>query len=182
VETLKAKHAFDIFALKRGVKIKHYHADNGQFVDKAWKDGIDQENQGITYCGVNDHWQNGIAKRHIWDLKEQAQTMILNAQHHWPEATLAHMWPYAVCTACTMFNDAPSLKGERKDSTPFEQFASMKILAEPQHHHTFGCPVYVLDNVLQQGKSLKTWMSRAQVGGTLASPLCMPEVWHSCSI
>jgi hypothetical protein len=68
-ETRKAKRAFGLYAREWGIKIRHYHADNGRFVDNAWKDALLEENQAITYCGVNAHWQNGIAERRIHDLK-----------------------------------------------------------------------------------------------------------------
>ena len=166
-ETLKAKDAFELYARERGVRIRHYHADNGRFVDNAWKEGLAQENQGITYCGVNAHWQNGIVERRIRDLKEQTRTMLLHSQHHWPEATSTSLWPYALRTACSIFNDAPTLKGDKKDQTPHELFTGMKISAEIRHHHTFGCPVYVLATPLQQGQSLAAWMARARVGVNL---------------
>jgi hypothetical protein len=67
--------AFELYARERGITIRHYHADNGRFVDNAWKNALLEENQGITYCGVNTHWQNGIAERRIRDLKEQSRTM-----------------------------------------------------------------------------------------------------------
>jgi hypothetical protein len=35
-ETIKAKLAFEQFAANHFVKIKHYHADNGQFADNAF--------------------------------------------------------------------------------------------------------------------------------------------------
>jgi hypothetical protein len=57
-ETLKAKRAFELFARDCGVRIKHYHADNRRFVDNMWKNAL-----GITYCGVNAHWQNGVAEQ-----------------------------------------------------------------------------------------------------------------------
>jgi hypothetical protein len=83
LETLKAnKHAFELYARERGVIIRHYHANNGQFVDNERKESLLQENQGITYCGVNAHWQNGVAERRIQDLKEQSRTMLLHAEHH----------------------------------------------------------------------------------------------------
>jgi hypothetical protein len=167
METMKAKRAFELYARERGVKVLHYHANNGRFVDNAWNEGLDQENQGITYCGVNAHWQNGIAERRIRDLKEQTRTMLLHAQHHWREATSTSLWPYALGTACHVFNDAPSLKGEHKDKMPNEMFTETTISAEIWHHHTFGCPVYVLQNALQQGKLLAAWLSRARVGVNL---------------
>ena len=166
-ETLRAKDAFELYARDRGVQIKRYHADNGRFVDNAWKEGLAQENQSITYCGVNAHWQNGIAERRIRDLKEQARTMLLHAEHHWPEATSTSLWPYALRTPSQVFNDAPTLKGDHKDQTPRELFTRMRISAEVRHHHTFGCPVYVLASPLQQGKSLTAWMARARVGVNL---------------
>jgi hypothetical protein len=36
-ETMLAKQAFEKFAVEHGVRIIHYHCDNGQFADNAWK-------------------------------------------------------------------------------------------------------------------------------------------------
>jgi hypothetical protein len=36
-ETMLAKQAFEKFAAKHGVRVLHYHCDNGQFSDNAWK-------------------------------------------------------------------------------------------------------------------------------------------------
>jgi hypothetical protein len=60
-----------------------------------------------------------------------------------------------------LFNNAPTLKGANKDKTPHKLFTGTKISAEIRHHHTFGCPVYVLQNALQAGKSLPAWLLRA---------------------
>jgi hypothetical protein len=157
-ETLKAKHAFELYARERGVKVKNYHANNGRFVDNAWREGLAQENQGITYCRVNVHWQIGITQR---DLKERTLTMMLHAQHHWPDAVATSLWLYAMRTASHVFNDTPTLQGDHKDKTPREIFTGVRISAEVRHHHTFGCPVYMTERSLQQGKSLSVWMSRA---------------------
>jgi hypothetical protein len=35
-ETIDAKHAFERFAAEHGVKIAHYHCDNGRFADTAF--------------------------------------------------------------------------------------------------------------------------------------------------
>ena len=35
-ETVMAKHAFERSAEQHGVKIFHYHADNGRFADKSF--------------------------------------------------------------------------------------------------------------------------------------------------
>jgi hypothetical protein len=164
LETLKAKHAWELFAWERGKVIKNYHADNGRFVDNARKDSLLEENQGITYCGVNAHWQNGIAERCIRYLKEQSRTIFIHAEHHWPDAVNTSLWPYTMCNTCHIFNDAPTLKGPHKDRTPNEVFSGIKIAPETRHHHTFGCHVYVAATQVQAGKSLPAWMSRAKVG------------------
>jgi hypothetical protein len=123
-----------------------------------------KKNQGITYCSVNAHWQNGITERWIRDLKEQTRTMLLHAQHHWPDAVATSLWPYAMRTASHVLNDAPTLQGNHKDKTPSREiFTGVKISAEVRHHHTFGCPVCVTERSLQQGKSLSVWMARARV-------------------
>jgi hypothetical protein len=71
-KTLEAKHAFERFAAKHGVKIAHYHCDNGQFADTPFIRSCEESRQKITFCGVNTHFQNGIAERAIRDLSESA--------------------------------------------------------------------------------------------------------------
>ena len=83
-ETVLAKQSFERFARDYGVKILHYHAGNGRFADNGFIQACKDNNQGITYCGINVHFQNGIAEKRIWDLQEQARTMLLFAVHKWP--------------------------------------------------------------------------------------------------
>ena len=71
-ETVLAKQSFECFARDHGVKILHYHADNGRFADNGFIQACKDNNQGITYCGVNAHFQNGVAEKRIRDLQEQA--------------------------------------------------------------------------------------------------------------
>jgi hypothetical protein len=39
-ETVKGKEAFEAYAKAHGVRIKHYHADNGRFKDNAFLKSI----------------------------------------------------------------------------------------------------------------------------------------------
>ena len=62
-ETIEGKKAFEYEARQLGIRIEHYHADNGIFKAKEWvQDCIDNE-QGLTFCGVNAHHQNGVAEK-----------------------------------------------------------------------------------------------------------------------
>ena len=62
-ETVQAKIAFERYSQERGVHIRHYHADNGRFANKGFINNCQLSNQCLTYCGVNDHFQNGIAEK-----------------------------------------------------------------------------------------------------------------------
>ena len=55
-ETVQAKHAFERAAEQRGVKIIHYHADNGRFADNAFIEDCNAQRQSLSYCGVNAHF------------------------------------------------------------------------------------------------------------------------------
>ncbi len=56
-ETMLVKQAFEKFAAEHGVRILHYHCDNGQFAGTAWKQSCKASRQGLTFCGVNAHFQ-----------------------------------------------------------------------------------------------------------------------------
>ena len=79
-ETVEVKQAFEAFAATHGVTIRHYHADNGRFQDKLFHQAIHKEKQMHSFCGINAHFQNGIAEKRIRDLQDNARTMLLHAQ------------------------------------------------------------------------------------------------------
>ena len=159
-ETLKAKMAFEKYASSRGVTVRHWHCDNGRFADKLWRESCDAKGQTMSYCGVNAHFQNGVAEKRIRDLCDAARTMIIHAHRHWPTAITPHLWPYAVRHANDMLNHTLP-KGN--SLTPAEIFSGTRVTANPRHWHTWGCPVYVLDNALQAGQKINKWNSRARV-------------------
>ncbi len=64
-ETLAAKNTFEQFAKQHGMSILHYHANNGRFADNMFMAACEQQRQQLTFCGVNAHFQNGIAERDI---------------------------------------------------------------------------------------------------------------------
>ncbi len=72
-ETMEAKQAFKHFAKKHDIRILHYHCNNGRFADNAFKNSCSAKRQQLTFCGVNAHFQNGIAEKAIRDLQESAR-------------------------------------------------------------------------------------------------------------
>ncbi len=97
-ETMLAKQLFEKFAAEYGVCILHYHCDNGQFADNAWKQSCKASCQQLTFCGVNANFQNGIAERAIWDRQRapaSSYSMLVLAGQQWCILCCGH-------TPCTM--------------------------------------------------------------------------------
>jgi hypothetical protein len=162
-ETVEAKIAFERFASKVNVKVKSYQADNGRFAENKFMAAIKESGQTITFCGVNAHFQNAVAERRIRTLQDQARTMLIHAQHRWPKAIDAHLWPYALRVANEVHNSTPSV-GREDHKSPFELFARSEVTPNLNHFQPFGCPVFVLDNKMQSGKKLPKWEVRSRMG------------------
>jgi Reverse transcriptase (RNA-dependent DNA polymerase) len=160
-ETIEAKEAFERWSLSHGVKIKHYHADNGRFAETAFMAHVAKSGQTISFCGVNAHFQNGKAERRIRTLQDQARSQMLHAKSKWPIAITTNLWPYAVTNVANCMNDIAS-KG--KDKTRIELYTGSSVRPNVKNHHHFGIPIYVLNNEMQQGHKIPKWMSRARIG------------------
>jgi hypothetical protein len=78
---LAAKRSFETYTSTHGVKIRHYHADNGRFAEKLFLNHCELAGQKVSLFGVSDHFQNGIAERRIKDLTERSRTSLLHAVH-----------------------------------------------------------------------------------------------------
>ena len=134
------------FAAKYSIKIQHYHCDNGQFFNNAFKQACQNTCQQLTFCGVNAHFQNGIAKQFICDLLESECKQLLHACACWLQTVHFAQLPYALHNAALLHNSLPVLE----DSTwRLELFSSIRVGCNMKHVHTFGCPVFVLQNFRQ---------------------------------
>ena len=179
-ETIKAKRAFEQFAADHGVKILHYHCDNGRFADNAFKQACEQSRQQLTFCGVNAHFQNGIAERAIRDLSESARKQLLHARARWPAAVHLALWPYALRNAALLFNTLPVLED---GTSRLELFSSIRVGSSMKNIHTFGCPVFALQNALASGNTIPKWSPRARMGLNLGpSPMHARNVYLVLSL
>ena len=61
-ESIQAKRVFEKYAANQGVTIQAYHANNGIFKAKKWIEECQQQQQNLTFAGVNAHNQNGLAE------------------------------------------------------------------------------------------------------------------------
>ena len=161
-ETIRAKQSFEKFALDNGVVIHNYLCDNGIFKGRQFVKHLNEHNQKVKYCGVNAHHKNGIAERNIRTVSECARALLLHAALHWKDGPIhSHLWPMAVQYACYIFNHCPDASG----TSPADRFLGATV---PRHKlldiHCWGCPVYVLDPTLQQGRKLPKWQPRSRRG------------------
>ena len=134
---------------------------NGHFADNAFIADCKAQRQGLSYCGVNAHFQNGIAECHIRDLQEQTGTSMLYTMNKWKRMVLICLWPYAIRHANDIANATPR-KGE--EQSPLERFSGVSITPKLHHFHAFGCPTYVLDNALQSGQGSPKWKRCSRLG------------------
>jgi hypothetical protein len=162
-ETLKAKNDFERFAKESGRTIKNNHADNAPFRVAEFVQDCTNKGQTIDYSGVGAHHQNGVAERSIRTVTTWARAMMLHSIIHWPAEARPDLWPMALDQAIYLWNNMPQ-RGTRM--APTELFTATKFLNynHLQRAHVWGCPVYVLDPMLQDGKKLPKWRPRARRG------------------
>jgi hypothetical protein len=92
----------------------------------------------------------------------------------WPDVIQEDMWPFALRHAINFHN--ASICKNQKD-TPFELFTGQDAPWSLQDFRFFGCPTYVLDKDLQDGKSISKWWKRSWKGVYIGSSTC-----HSSNI
>jgi hypothetical protein len=165
-ETMEAKQAFEHFAKQHGVRILHYHCNNRRFADNAFKNSCSTKGQRLTFCGVNAHFQNGIAEKAIRDLWESARKQLLHAHQHWPAAIHLALWPYALRSAINLHN---TLRILEDGTSRLECFSSIRIGSKMKYHHAFGCPMFALENDLAAGSPIPHWSPRTCLGVNLGS-------------
>ena len=88
--------------------------------------------------------------------------MILHAAIHWPEEMMMDLWPLAMDYAIYLWNHMP-----RKDSgmAPIEIFSGCKLDKMILHNaHMWGCPAYILDPKIQDGKKIPKWQPKSRCG------------------
>jgi hypothetical protein len=69
-ETVNAKQVFEHFAEQHGIQTLCYLCNNGQFANNDFRSACASAGQHLSFCDVNAHFQNGIAKKAICNLHE----------------------------------------------------------------------------------------------------------------
>jgi hypothetical protein len=75
--------------------------------------------------------------------------MLMHASNRWKHCITANLWSYALRAANEALNNSPSMQNAARKS-PMHLFVKIETMVNPKYYQTFGCPVYVLDNSLQE--------------------------------
>ena len=155
-ERVNSKYKFEHYCDNQGVKITEYVGNNNPFHSSKWKMDCANQNQTCSLSGVGAHHHQNYAKQNIQTIFNMAQAMLLHFAIYWPQEAKADLWPFTVDHVIYIWNNLPN---STTQISPFEHFTG--TLASNHHHpqrlHVFGCPVYVLDPKLQDGKKLPKW-------------------------
>lgn len=88
-----------------------------------------------------------------------ARTMMLHSAIHWPEVADPTLWPMAVNHAVYLHNHMPNIS---TGLSPIDLFTKTRWQQHKFHDlHVWGCPVYVLDKSISDGKKLPRWKPRS---------------------
>ena len=159
-ETLRAKLSFEKICRDFGVVVKTYMSDNGTaFTSKDFTNHLSQYHQISKLAGVGAHHHNAQAERSIRTIMTIARTMMMHAGIHWPEVAQASLWPMAVSHACYLWNHVPD---PTNGLSPHDLFTRTRWPHRRFHDmHVWGCPVYVLNSAIRDGKKIPKWQPRS---------------------
>jgi hypothetical protein len=85
----------------------------------------------------------------------------MHATAKWPAAVPVNLWPHEHWEANEAINSTPDQVTMKIPNSVFGNTATLPII---KGFHTFGCPVYVLDNQLAAGNAIPKWHKRSRVG------------------
>jgi hypothetical protein len=136
-------------------------SDNASsFTSEEYTRHLSRFAQVQSFAGVGAHHHNGIAERTIQTIMSAARTMMLHAAIHWPDVADPVLWPLAVQHAVFLHNLLPN---PSNGLSPYECFTKTKIPTRRyQDLHPWGCPTYVLDSKIADGKKIPRWMPRSK--------------------
>jgi hypothetical protein len=137
-----------------GVIPQAYHSENGSsFTSSGFTARLCEFAQVTSFAGAGAHHHNGTVERAIQTIMNMSRTMMLHAAIHWPDVADSTLWPMAVAHAVYLYNHMPAALDT--GISPADMFTKTRWEQRKFHDvHVWGCPVYVLDKTLSDGKKL----------------------------
>jgi len=87
---------------------------------------------------------------------------MIHSALHWPQVADSSLWPSCVAQAVFLWNHIPD---PSTGLSPSDLFSRSRYPIEKFHDlHVWGCPAYVLDKTLADGKKIPRWKPRSSRG------------------
>ena len=161
--TMDVVHAMMREAMESGVEFKKFRTDNGIFSKRKFLRMFHDNYKQLSRSAPGAHHQNGVAERAIGTVQAMARAMLLHVRIHWPDEFDPSLWPFALDYAIRIYNALP--RDVKDGLSPDEIFTGMHTGCEQlRRMRAFGCPAYVLDPRLQDGKKIPKWKPRSRQG------------------
>ena len=148
---LESKQAYERVDALYGVSVKSYHAESLRLNDNNIRGYFIKGGQTLTHCGVGAHHQNAVAETKIKLVCYSSRIILLHTKRKCPNVIAISLWPYAIQSVVER-NNRVSLDADGR--SPIEKFFNTEDHINPTYCHTWGCPVYILDEE-NQGAPLK---------------------------
>ncbi|CAJ1935829.1 unnamed protein product [Cylindrotheca closterium] len=144
-----------------GVVPQKYRSDNAAvFHSHEYKQHLEAFSQTQKFAGVGQHHANGIVEKAIQDIQSTARTLLVHLAIRWPEQADLALWPMAIDHAVFLHNHLPDVD---TGLTPMDKFSRQRWPHSKYHDiHVFGCPIYVLDKKIADGKTLPKFLPRSE--------------------
>eukprot|EP00804_Cyclotella_cryptica_P011187 CCRYP_007719-RA/>CCRYP_007719-RA protein AED:0.37 eAED:0.29 QI:0/0/0/1/0.5/0.33/3/0/977 len=161
-DTIRGKMLLESEAADVGVTIRQFHSDNGVFDSTEFCEHCARLGQTLRFSGVSAHHQKRVAECAIQTVTNMTRANMLHATLHWPDCSFIDLWPLTMNYAVWVYKKLPQ---QGAGLSPEELFSGIKCSqSNLPRAHVFGCPFYVLDPRLQDGKKIPKWESRARQG------------------
>ena len=159
-KTVLAKEAFEAHSRDYGVVIQKYLTDNSTaFTGEDFRRHLENFHQVIRFAGAGAHHHNGHAERAIGTIMSITRAMLIHSALHWPELADPALWPMCVAHAVYLWNHMPD---PTTGLSPADIFTKSRWkLSQFLDVHVFGCPTYVLDSRLADGRKIPKWTPRS---------------------
>ena len=159
-QTLEAKEKYELACRDIGVVPASYLMDNAPcFTAAEFKAKLTSFAQIARFAGVGAHHHNGNAERAIQTIMSIARTMMLHAAIHWHDVADPTLWPLAVSHAVFLHNHIPN---PTTGIAPVDIFTKSRWEQKRFHDlHVWGCPIYVLEKAIADGRKLPRWQPRS---------------------
>ena len=153
-----------------GVPVDRYFMDNGIYTSKQFTRDLHGNGQVIRHSGVGGRHHNGVSDNAIKNVVRISRTMIIHAALRWPDFSEEILWPMDIDHAVHLHNYTHHISSGMSPEEIWTRYKSSH--GELKNVHPWGCPAYVLETRLQDGKKFPKWMIRSRRAQYLrASPL-----------